>query len=153
MILPPHDWWLLSSCLLHIELVVSLHIQVKYCLFHLPQKKSQDPNRFNDRGGQLQKQLKLRKQLEKELPKLEKELKASLLQWEEDHERYFIVHDSHYLDALELEVMERLSTREKEKIKKVWYIIVVSFKSAGFSTLTLGDAILLYIVQVNNSQH
>lgn len=87
--------------------------------FHL-QRQSNDPNRFNNRGGQLQKQLKLRKQLEKELPRVEKELKDVLSQWEEDHERHFVVLDRRFLDVLEEQVEERTYKREKEKIKKVW---------------------------------
>lgn len=83
------------------------------------QKQSHDPNRFTNRGGQLQKQLKLRKQLEKELPKVEKQLKAVLLQWEEDHERYFVVSDTRYLDTMEYQMKERSQEREQEKIKKV----------------------------------
>ena len=73
------------------------------------QKQATDPNRFNNRGGQLQKQLKLRKQLERDLPKLEKELKSVLLQWEEDHERYFMVEDSRYIDAMEAKMKVRFS--------------------------------------------
>lgn len=85
----------------------------------LHQRHSNDPNRFTNRGGQLQKQLKLRKQLEKELPKVEKELKTVLLQWEEDHERYFVVNDARYLDAMESQMMERFQEKEQEKMKKV----------------------------------
>ena len=88
-------------------------------VFFLPKKQSADPNRFNNRGGQLQKQLKLRKQLEKELPRIEKELKTVILQWEEDHERHFIIHDTHFLDVMEQQNEESSHKREKEKIKKV----------------------------------
>ena len=34
------------------------------------QRKSNDPNRFQNRGGQLQKELKMKKQTMKELPKV-----------------------------------------------------------------------------------
>ena len=57
--------------------------------------------------------------MEKELPKLEKQLKAVLLQWEEDHERYFVVNDTRYLDTMEYQMMERSQEREQEKMKKV----------------------------------
>ena len=92
---------------------------IRVGFFFLPQKQSTDPNRFNNRGGQLQKQLKLRKQLEKELPRVEKELKTVVLQWEEDHERHFIIHDIHFLDVMEQQNEESSHKREKEKIKKV----------------------------------
>ena len=83
------------------------------------QRQANDPNRFTNRGGQLQKQLKLRKQLEKELPRTERELKSVLTQWEEDHERHFIVHDARFLDLLEQQVEERCQKKEVEKLKKV----------------------------------
>ena len=95
------------------------HYSVPLFYWSLVQRQSNDPNRFNNRGGQLQKQLKLRKQLEKELPRTEKELKSVLTLWEEDHERHFIVHDARFLDILEQQIEERSHKRESEKIKKV----------------------------------
>ena len=68
----------------------------------------------------MQKQLKLRKQLEKELPRAERELKGVLSQWEEDHERHFIVLDTRFLDLLEQQIEERSCKKESEKMKKVY---------------------------------
>lgn len=96
------------------------------------QRQSNDPNRFNNRGGQLQKQLKLHKQLEKELPRTEKEVQTILLQWEEDHERHFVVLDTRFLDVLEQQIEERSHRREKEKIKKVSSLILVLHSSLSF---------------------
>lgn len=42
-----------------------------------------------------------------------------LSQWEEDHERHFIVLDRRFLDVLEEQIEERTYKKEKEKIKKV----------------------------------
>lgn len=75
--------------------------------------------RFSNRGGQLLKDQASRKQLKKDLPRVEKELNAILQQWEEDHERYFIVHDSRYLDTIKLQWSERETSKCNEKAKKV----------------------------------
>lgn len=85
----------------------------------LIQRQATDPNRFNNRGGQLQKQLKLKKQLEKELPRTEKELRTVIGQWEEDHERHFVIHDTRFLDLMEQQIEDRCSKKEMEKMKKV----------------------------------
>lgn len=53
------------------------------------------------------------------MPRAEKELKDVLSQWEEDHERHFIVLDRRFLDVLEEQIEERTYKKEKEKIKKV----------------------------------
>ena len=85
-----------------------------------PQEKDNDPNRlFNTRGGQLLKDQKLKQQLKKDLPKVEKELKTALEQWEEDHERYFVISDTRYLDTITRQWEERDHQKEKEKIKRV----------------------------------
>lgn len=90
------------------------------CVCLVLQEKDSDPNRlFNTRGGQLLKDQKLRQQLKKDLPKVEKELKGVLEQWEEDHERYFVISDSRYLDTIARQWAERDEQKEKEKIKRV----------------------------------
>lgn len=58
-------------------------------------------------------------QLKKDLPKVEKELKAVLGQWEEDHERYFVISDVRYLDTIARQWSEIEEQKEKEKIKRV----------------------------------
>lgn len=75
--------------------------------------------RFSNRGGQLLKDQALKKQLKKELPRIEKELKAVLAQWEEDHERFFMVQDSRYLDTIQLQWTEKKLTKCTEKVKRV----------------------------------
>ena len=57
--------------------------------------------------------------MKKDLPKVEKELKGVLEQWEEDHERYFVVSDSRYLDTIARQWVEKDEQKEKEKIKRV----------------------------------
>ena len=50
---------------------------------------------------------------------MEKELKAVLGQWEEDHERYFVISDVRYLDTIARQWSEIEEQKEKEKIKRV----------------------------------
>ena len=50
---------------------------------------------------------------------MEKELKSVLEQWEEDHERYFVISDSRYLDTIARQWAERDEQKEKEKVKRV----------------------------------
>lgn len=75
--------------------------------------------RFSNRGGQLLKDQTLKKQVKKELPRVEKELNGVLEQWEEDHERFFIVHDSRYLDTVKLQWRDKENTKCSEKLKRV----------------------------------
>ena len=61
----------------------------------------------------------MKKQLKKELPRIEKELNTVLMQWEEDHERFFMVHDSRYLDSIQLQWEEKKMNKCNEKAKRV----------------------------------
>ena len=61
----------------------------------------------------------MKKQLKKELPRVEKELNAVLEQWEEDHERYFMVNDGRYLDSIKLQWSEKEASKCQEKMKRV----------------------------------
>lgn len=82
-------------------------------------RKDNDPMRFSNRGGQLLKDQTLRKHIKKELPRNEKELNAVLVQWEEDHERFFMVHDSRYLDTVQLQWNQTETNKCSEKVKRV----------------------------------
>lgn len=88
-----------------------------YCA--APQRKDNDPMRFCNRGGQLLKDQAMKKQLKKELPRVEKELNAVLAKWEEDHERFFMVYDSRYLDTIQFQWTEKKMTKCTEKVKRV----------------------------------
>lgn len=56
------------------------------------------------------------------LHQVERELKSVLNEWENDHERHFIVWDARYLDTIQRQWEEKNSTKEMEKIKRVSYI-------------------------------
>ena len=42
-----------------------------------------------------------------------------MTQWEEDHERHFVVLDTRFLDLMEQQIEERSQKKENEKMKKV----------------------------------
>jgi len=84
-----------------------------------------NPSRFENRGGKLLKEEKARKAIEKELPKVEKELESNLLQWENDWERHFIINDTRYLDTVASQRNEREKKKSDEIQKRVCYYSVV----------------------------
>jgi protein regulator of cytokinesis 1 len=51
------------------------------------EKKANDPNRFNNRGGRLLQEEKERKKVLKELPKVEEEVKNLIAEWERQQEK------------------------------------------------------------------
>ena len=65
------------------------------------------------------KEEKARKAIEKELPKVEKELESNLLQWESDWERHFVLNDCRYLDNIMEQRQERQKKKDDEKQKRV----------------------------------
>ena len=65
------------------------------------------------------KEEKARKAIEKELPKVEKELESNLLQWEKDWERHFVLNDRRYLDNIMEQRQERQKKKDDEKQKRV----------------------------------
>lgn len=49
-----------------------------------------------------------------------------LAMWENDHERYFVVRDSRYLDTIQHQWEEKNEQKEKEKIQRVGKMVFVS---------------------------
>ena len=86
------------------------------------QRKDSDPSRLSNRGGQLLRDQAIRKQLTKDLPRVERNLKEMLKCWEDDHERLFMVHDGRYLDTIEHQWKDKESNKNQEKLKRVSYI-------------------------------
>lgn len=41
------------------------------------------------------------------------------MQWENDHERHFVVHDNRYLDNIEKQWEDKNLEKEQEKMKRV----------------------------------
>ena len=59
----------------------------------------------------------------RELPKLEKELRAVLQQWEQDHGRSFVVRDEPYLDTMNGQWRDLKQQKEKEKELRVCHMV------------------------------
>lgn len=81
-------------------------------------KKANDPSRFNNRGGNLLKEEKQRSDLQKSLPKLEKNLKAQIDAWEEQHCKEFLVNGQKFLEYVQQQWDQHHSEKEKEKLER-----------------------------------
>ncbi|XP_068596045.1 protein regulator of cytokinesis 1-like [Brachionichthys hirsutus] len=81
-------------------------------------RKADDPTRFNNRGGNLLKEEKLRCDLQKSLPKLEKSLKAQIDIWEHEHGREFLVNGQKFLDYVQQQWDDHHSEKEEKKMER-----------------------------------
>ncbi|KAM4593922.1 protein regulator of cytokinesis 1b isoform 3-T3 [Odontesthes bonariensis] len=79
------------------------------------EKKATDPTRFANRGGNLLKEEKQRSDLHKNLPKLEKKLKAQIDAWESEQAREFLVNGQKFLQYVEEQWELHRIEKEKEK--------------------------------------
>jgi len=98
------------------------------------ENRSTDSNRLNNRGGALLKEEKIRKAVEKELPKVDNEIKKNIKTWEEENETYFMIKGMRYADYLEHQKVEyeaetKLKKDEKARMKKVELSQEVQFGS------------------------
>eukprot|EP00079_Xenopus_tropicalis_P033682 XP_017947453.1 PREDICTED: protein regulator of cytokinesis 1 isoform X4 [Xenopus tropicalis] len=95
-------------------------------------KKATDPNRFTNRGGNLLKEEKQRAKLQKMLPKLEEELKTSIIAWEQEQEQEFFVNEKKFMDYVaeqwetfhqdkEREKQERLMKKNRQLEEEMYY--------------------------------
>jgi len=75
------------------------------------ERKANDPNRFNNRGGGLLQEEKERKKLAAKLPKVEAELEEQILLWEKENGRQFQVCGVRYMEY----VKTQWDTHEIEK--------------------------------------
>ncbi|XP_063304994.1 protein regulator of cytokinesis 1 isoform X2 [Pelobates fuscus] len=85
-------------------------------------KKATDPNRFNNRGGNLLKEEKQRAKLQKMLPKLEEELGVRIAGWEQEQDQEFFVNGKKFMDHVteqwEQLNMEKEREKQERQIKK-----------------------------------
>ncbi|KAE8618116.1 hypothetical protein XENTR_v10009278 [Xenopus tropicalis] len=95
-------------------------------------KKATDPNRFTNRGGNLLKEEKQRAKLQKMLPKLEEELKTSIIAWEQEQGQEFFVNEKKFMDYVaeqwetfhqdkEREKQERLMKKNRQLEEEMYY--------------------------------
>ncbi|XP_077119671.1 protein regulator of cytokinesis 1 isoform X8 [Ranitomeya variabilis] len=95
-------------------------------------KKTTDPNRFTNRGGNLLKEEKQRAKLQKMLPKLEEELKGRIAAWEEEQGKEFFMNGKKFMDYVseqwnqlhiekEREKQERLMKKSRQLEEEMYY--------------------------------
>lgn len=82
------------------------------------EKKATDPSRFNNRGGNLLKEEKQRADLQKSLPKLEKNLKTQIDLWEQEHSREFLVNGKKFLQYVQEQWEFLRIEKEQEKLER-----------------------------------
>ncbi|XP_015240318.1 PREDICTED: protein regulator of cytokinesis 1 isoform X2 [Cyprinodon variegatus] len=82
------------------------------------EKKATDPTRFTNRGGNLLKEEKQRSELHKNLPKLEKKLKAQIDTWESEQGREFLVNGQKFLQYVAEQWELHRIEKEKEKLER-----------------------------------
>lgn len=86
----------------HCQLFEDIHKwEVLYRKMLEHEKKANDPNRFNNRGGRLLQEEKERKKVLKELPKVEEEVKNLIAEWERQQEKPFLVDGKRFVDYIE----------------------------------------------------
>uniref|UniRef100_A0A3Q2DRL1 Protein regulator of cytokinesis 1 n=1 Tax=Cyprinodon variegatus TaxID=28743 RepID=A0A3Q2DRL1_CYPVA len=85
-------------------------------------RKTNDPSRFNNRGGNLLKEQKQRTQLQKSLPKLEEILKTQIDGWEQEHGRDFLVNGQKFLTFVQQQWQEHNEEKDREKLERVWLL-------------------------------
>ncbi|MEQ2259843.1 carboxypeptidase C prc1, partial [Xenotaenia resolanae] len=81
-------------------------------------KKATDPTRFTNRGGNLLKEEKQRSELHKNLPKLEKKLKAQIDAWEGEQAQEFLVNNQKFLQYVAEQWELHRIEKEKEKLER-----------------------------------
>ncbi|XP_061594371.1 protein regulator of cytokinesis 1b isoform X2 [Cololabis saira] len=103
----------------HKELFEGIHRwEESWRLFLELEKKASDPTRFTNRGGNLLKEEKQRSELHKNLPKLEKKLKAQIDAWESEQGREFFVNGQKFLEYVEEQWELHRIEKEKEKLER-----------------------------------
>ncbi|XP_051919889.1 protein regulator of cytokinesis 1b isoform X2 [Hippocampus zosterae] len=81
-------------------------------------KKASDPSRFTNRGGNLLREEKLRADLHKNLPKLEKKLKGQIDAWESEQGSEFLVNGQKFLQYVNEQWKLHQAEKEKEKLER-----------------------------------
>ncbi|XP_018620540.1 protein regulator of cytokinesis 1-like isoform X2 [Scleropages formosus] len=103
----------------HKELFEGVHRwEESWQLFLELEKRATDPSRFNNRGGNLLKEEKQRADLQKNLPKLEKILKAQIDVWEQEQGREFLVNGQKFLRFVEEQWELHRTEKERERMER-----------------------------------
>jgi len=82
------------------------------------ESRKNDTNRLANRGGALLKEEKIRKGINKELPKIEQKLTVQIGKWEEEHERSFLINGCHYMNIINNQWAAFNAQKEQEKVER-----------------------------------
>lgn len=82
------------------------------------ESRKNDANRLANRGGALLKEEKMRRGINKELPKIEQKLIAQIGKWEEENERRFLINGCHYMDIINHQWAAFNAHKEQEKLDR-----------------------------------
>ncbi|XP_061101603.1 protein regulator of cytokinesis 1b isoform X1 [Conger conger] len=100
----------------HKELFEGIHRwEESWTLFQELEKKTTDPSRFVNRGGNLLKEEKRRADLHKSLPKLENKLKAEIDVWEQEQGCEFLIKGQKFLQYVQEQWETYRIEKEREK--------------------------------------
>ena len=109
--------------------------------------RKNDSSRLANRGGALLKEEKIRKGINRELPKIEQKLKMDVGKWEEENERRFLINGCHYMDIITNQWAAFNAQKEQEILERHWQHHVNKVKSSSCSSWikTLLRLILLLV--------
>lgn len=82
------------------------------------ENRKNDTNRLANRGGALLKEEKMRRGINKELPKIEQKLVTQIKMWEEENERRFLINGCHYMDIINRQWAVYNAQKEQEKLER-----------------------------------
>ncbi|XP_072848038.2 protein regulator of cytokinesis 1 isoform X2 [Pogona vitticeps] len=80
------------------------------------EKKSTDPSRLLNRGGNLLKDERERAKIQKQLLKLGEELKKSIENWEKENDSCFLVYNQRFLDSMAHQLQNHRIKKDQPKI-------------------------------------
>lgn len=82
------------------------------------ENKAADPNRFKNRGGNLLKEEKQRKQLQKSLSELEEKIIINIQNYEKENGKQFLYYGEKFEDFMKKQWEDRVNQKENEKLSK-----------------------------------
>lgn len=101
--------------------------------------KQNEPNRYNNRGGQLLREEKERKQLNQKLPEIEKEIRKMLEQFELKYKREFLINGESVSDVMEKDWDNMHVAKEQLKSARKANVATPSHRSAATPKNTPGS--------------
>ncbi|KAM6469592.1 protein regulator of cytokinesis 1-like isoform 1-T1 [Liasis olivaceus] len=84
------------------------------------EKKSTDPSRLLNRGGNLLKDERERSKIQKQLSKLGEELKKKIETWEKEHNSDFLIRSQRFLDSMAQQLQHHKLKKDQPKMSVKW---------------------------------